>query len=219
MNKIIPQIRNCLVKNDQAQILELAKQNKRMLSYLAALTYDPEQLIAWRAISALGVTAGWYADYDLEFVRIHLRRWIWLLNDESGGIGWRAPEAMGEIIRANPQNLSEFIPILISTLDMEPEDAPPFRAGTLWALGRLAQVVPDQIYAALAAITACLSDPAPQTRGMAVWCISQMKSAQAVDNWKALLEDKKTVLIYQDGQIIQHSIAELAAQALQELPQ
>jgi hypothetical protein len=217
MNKTLQQIRSCLVENDQTQILELAKQNKRMLSYLGALTYDPEQLIAWRAITALGVTAGWYAKQDLEFVRIHLRRWMWLLNDESGGIGWRAPEAMGEIIRSHPYHLSEFIPILISTLDLEPEDAPPFRAGTLWALGRLAQVVPDRLCPGLPAITACLFDPAPQTRGMAVWCLSQMNAADAIENWQPLLEDKKTVQIYQDGQITEHIIAELAAQALHKL--
>ena len=213
MNKIIAQIRSCLVENDQARILELAKQNKRLLSYLAALTYDPVQLVAWRAITALGVSAGWYVHQDLEFVRIHLRRWNWLLNDELGGVGWHAPEAMGEIIRADPQRLGEFIPILISTLDLEPEDAPPFRSGALWALGRLAQVVPDQICAALAEITACLSDPAPQTRGMAVWCLTQMNAADAVEDWKALLEDEEPVLIYQDGQITEHIIAELAAQA------
>ncbi len=214
MNKTLQQIRQILMQNDQDQILTLAKKNKRILSYLTALTYDPEDLVAWRAISALGTAASWFAVHDLEHLRIHLRRLMWLLNDESGGIGWRAPEAMGEIISACPQHLGEFIPILVSVLDMEPEDAPPFRAGALWAIGRLAQVVPQALTDAVPKILPYLSDPNAQTRGMAVWCLLQMKGTAGINNLEELLRDNEPVLLFQDGFIEKLSVVDLAALAL-----
>ncbi len=218
MNQAIQQIRQYLVENNQSQILEIARQNKRILSYLTALTYDPDQLVAWRAIAAIGYAAEWYADRDIEYLRIHLRRLIWLLSDESGGIGWHAPEAMGEIIRARPDLLAEFIPILISIFDMEPEDAPPFKAGALWAIGRLAQVSPEVLTEALPQIFACFSDPDPQICGMAVWCISQAQMMIKIDGWDALLQDKKPVLVYRDGKIDSYTISDLAALAIKQLP-
>ena len=97
-------------------------------------------MIAWRAIEAFGAAGAQIADRDPEFVRGHLRRLLWLLSDESGGIGWRAPELLGEALYRRPGQFAEFMPILASLLDMEPEDAARFRAGWLWAVGRVAEV-------------------------------------------------------------------------------
>jgi len=35
---------------------------------------------------------------EMESARVIMRRLMWSLNDESGDIGWGAPEAMAEII-------------------------------------------------------------------------------------------------------------------------
>jgi hypothetical protein len=189
------------------------------LSYLTALTYDPQALIAWRAVSALGLAAGTIADRDPEYVRVHLRRLMWLLSDESGGIGWKAPEAMGEMIRSRPHLFCEFIPILIAVLDMEPEDVPSFRAGTLWALDRLAQIVPERISPAAHLILPCLHDPDAQVRGLALLCLSQIKHPVSRQDLEMLLRENKPVLFYQDGQMMELNIAQLCAQVTQNLAQ
>ena len=212
---MINQLRSWLVEYNQEEIINYARKKKRVLSYLTALTYDPEPLLSWRAVSALGVAAGCIADQDAEYVRVHLRRLMWLLNDESGGIGWRAPESMGEIIRARPQLFGTFIPIVIAVLDMEPEDAPPFRPGTLWALGRLAQVAFDEIYPALPWIIPCLKDPHAQTRGMAVWCLMQLHQGRTVVELQSLVQDEKPVLVFQNGEILNTTVSQLASQAIQ----
>jgi len=82
----------------------------------------------------MGLVAAEQAVTDPVFVRGHLRRLVWLLNYESGGIGWQAPEALGAVIAARPDSFADFIPILVSLPDMEPEDAFHFRAGYLWAM-------------------------------------------------------------------------------------
>ena len=91
---------------------------------------------------ASGLAVRIIARRDPEYIRNYLLRLFWLINNESGGIGWRAPELIGEILYHCPQ-FSQFFPMLISLLDLE-EDAPRFRVGTLWAIGRVAQVEREQ---------------------------------------------------------------------------
>ena len=198
-----------LVAEDFSSIIEISRHNRRTLSYLTALTYDSDPLVGWRAVEAMGLVAGLVAEDDPEFVRIHLRRLQWLLNDESGGIGWRAPEAMGEIIRSQPNLLAEFIPIIISLLDMEEEDVIRFRPGILWAIGRLAQIMPDAMEPALPWVYPCLRDPDPKTRGMAAWCLGELHADIPPKLRATLLVDDESVELYRDGQIVETTVAKL----------
>lgn len=211
------QLRNLLVNEAYGPIIELAGHKRRVLSFLTTLTYDPDPLIAWRAIEAIGLAAGRIADDDPEFVRIHLRRLLWLLNDESGGIGWRAPEAIGEIIRNRQKQFAEFVPIVISLLDMEEEDVGKFLPGILWAIGRLGQVMPDAAKLAIPGIVPCLNNPDPQTRGMAVWCLGQLHAANHLLP-EVLLKDDSAIDVYLDGQLVCKSVAQLAGEALAAKP-
>lgn len=208
-------LRDGLANQDYDDIVELAGSRRRVLSFLTALTYDLDPLISWRAVEVVGLAAGRISDEDPEYVRVHLRRLMWLLNDESGGIGWRAPEMMGEITRSRPERFAEFVPIVISILDLEEEDAVRFRAGTLWAIGRLGQVMPDAVQSAIPWIMPCLNDPDAQTRGMAVWCLEQLDAPRHLASHKALLEDESPVELYLDGQIVHTQVGALACAALQ----
>jgi hypothetical protein len=170
-------LRSLLLANRLDQIGELAASRRRVLSYLTALTYDPDPMLSDRAVQAIGVAADRIAGgtpEGAEYVRTHLRRQMWLLSDESGGIGWRAPEIMGEIIYHRPKEFAEFIPIVISILDMEAEDVVRFRSGALAALGRLAQVLPlDSLQAAIPLILPCLQDEDARVREAARRCLDQ----------------------------------------------
>jgi hypothetical protein len=208
------QLRDWLAQGHYEAIVKLAPRKKRILSFLTALTYDADPLISWRAVEALGLAAGRIADNDPEFVRNHLRRLMWLLNDESGGIGWRAPEAMGEVLRSRPARFTEFVPIVLSFLDMEEEDAVRFRPGTLWAIGRMGQVMPETVRPAVARIISYLNDPNPQTRGLAVWCLRQLGDAEHLANHDTLLMDESPVELYADGRLVTKSVAQLARAAL-----
>jgi hypothetical protein len=208
------QLREWLANRRYADIVELAGRKKRVLSFLTALTYDPDPLISWRAVEAMGLAAGRIASEDPEFVRNHLRRLVWLLNDESGGIGWRAPEMMGEIVRNRPEQFGEFVPIILSLLDMEEEDAVRFRPGTLWAIGRLGEVVQDRVKAATAQIIPCLEDPNPQTRGLAAWCLGELGAGEHLGRHD-VLRDESPVDFYVDGQLVRQSVGQLARDALE----
>jgi len=208
------ELRNLLVNQEFDEIVSLAGHSNRILSFLTALTYDEDPLVCWRAIEAIGLAAARIADRNPEPVRIHLRRMQWLLNDESGGIGWCLPEAMGEIIYHRPQCFAEFVPIVISLFDMEEEDAIRFRAGILWAMGRLAQVIPQSLDDALAWITPLLQDPDPQVRGMAVWCLGQLGATENLVEHRPLFSDNCLVTLYSQRQLIHKKIGKLAQEAI-----
>ena len=136
------EILRILCSNDKTAILAYAKNNKRLLSYLTGLTYHPDPQIADRAVAAFGTAAWVIAGQDPEFVRNQLRRLFWLVNDESGGIGWRAPELIASVLVSCPGLFDEFISPLVYLLDLEPEDAPRFWTSVLASIERLAQVRP-----------------------------------------------------------------------------
>ena len=149
---------------------------------MTALTYDENQVICERAIKATGVAAKVIAERDVEYIRNYLLRLFWLVNDESGSIGWRVPELIGEILFHCP-NFDQFFPMLISLLDLEREDAPRFRAGTLWAIGRVAQVAPDGMRPALPRVLEfTLPGEDSDTTHMAIWCMEQLSAQTYVPN-------------------------------------
>lgn len=169
-------IRRYLLQDEIKSILQIAGSKKRILSQLTALSYDEDDVVSERAIQAAGLAAKVIAERDPEFVRNTLLRLFWLVNDESGGIGWKAPELIGEILYNCPQ-FEQFFPMLISLLDLEEEDAPRFRAGTLWAIGRVAQVAKEAMLPALPRVQTYLSDDAPSSanvKNQALWCVEQL---------------------------------------------
>lgn len=202
-------LRGWLSRADFKAIVDYAGGHKRTLSFLTALTYDQESLISWRAVEALGLAASKISEKDIAYVRNHLRRLFWLLTDESGGIGWRAPEAIAEIIRQQPDYFREFIPILVNLMDTVPEDALRFRASWLWAMGRLAGVLQDKTQNVLPWIYPCLGDPDSQVRGMAVWCLRQLNHPFPPGQRMSLESDMGEVVLYIDHQTERTQIREL----------
>ena len=208
----LEKLRALLDAGDEPGLLAFARRRRRTLSYLTALTYDHNPALAWAAIHAIGLVAADLADRDPDYVRQHLRRLVWLLNDESGGIGWRAPEALGAIVSARPDCFEDYIPILVSLLDMEAEDAIRFRAGYLWAIGRLAQACPEPAEQSMPWVLPALDDPDPQVRGLALWCLGQFRPLPDLP-WgqvQLLAHDPAELTIYTAGRLQPVSVAELA---------
>lgn len=175
----LSEIRLLLISEDAQKLLEVAARRKRLLSQLTALSYDLDPVVSQRAIWAFGLAAHLIAETDPEYVRNHFRRLIWLLSDESGGIGWRAPELLGEALYYCHTCFPEYLPILVSLLDLEPEDAPRFRPGVIWAIGRVAQVAPQAMKPAAKFIQVFLEYPDPQVAALAHWCLEQFETAPA----------------------------------------
>jgi len=87
---------------------------RKVINPLISSLYSMDEKVQNRSILAIGIVAAKLADYDIESARVIMRRLMWSLNDESGGIGWGAPEAMAEIMARNNKLADEYHKILIS---------------------------------------------------------------------------------------------------------
>lgn len=212
------ELRTYLAARNFQAVSELSATQRRTLSFLTALSYDPEELVAWRAVEAFGLAADVLAEGEPEFVRGHLRRLMWLLNDESGGIGWRAAESIGEVLHYRPEMFADFIPILLSFLDMEAEeDSARFRAGVLWGIARLAQVRPQACRPVRMTIRSFLSDSDAQVRGVAAWCLGFIGSRAEEADLDALLNDTGLVLLYREGELEPVQVGHLACESRERI--
>jgi len=211
MEKMKKRLREVLAGRRRDDIADMAAQKKRTLGVLVSLTFDPDPLIAWRAAEAMGAAADRVAEFNAEYVRSHVRRLFWLLNEESGGVCWYAPQAIAEIICRRPQLLADNIPILVTLItSMAAEDLTRFRAGVLWAIGRVAPVAGEHLETVLPAVVASLDEEAPQDRGMAVWCLRQAGRQDLYSSRKDLQADDAGVVLFSEGRLIETSVKDLA---------
>lgn len=135
---------------------------------LQSLLFDPDPVVQWRAVEAVGRVSAVRAREDLERVREMVRRTLWLMNDESGGVLWLGPPVLGAVMANVPELCDELLPVLASFLEEEP-----FRVGARWALWRVALARPAAVAgAAAASLAASLADPDPAVRGHAALALA-----------------------------------------------
>lgn len=185
---------------------------RRVVNPLFALLCHRDETLRWRAISAFGQVVSQLAEQDLESARVIMRRLMWSLNDESGGIGWGAPEAMGEIMARSEQLAAEFSHILVSFIweDGNYLEHPLLQRGVLWGLGRLAATRPQLLGDVPQHLTPFLEATDPTLRGLAVWVLTRLGVALPPEVRRRLLNDPAMVRIYRDFQVQQVPISSLA---------
>lgn len=121
--------------------------DKQLTGHLFAHFYHMEELIKFRSTTAMGELVLRISGHSMEKARIILRRIMWNLNDESGGIGWGSAEAMGEILSKSPELAKEFKSILFSYLDtggnhIEHEI---LQRGVIWGIGTYLETSPQDL--------------------------------------------------------------------------
>ncbi len=197
-------LHHALEKGDIETVLSLAANNRRILSLLVRFAYDKDTLVGWRAIKAIGLAARVLVRTDYEFLRETCRKLLWSLTDESGGIGWAAPEILGEIVSADPRRFSDIIPLIAEVYDIEEKT---FRPGVLYALGRVAEVAPDLVMPFKDLISRALSEGEPASRVFAIDLLKILKNnlcKEDLDNidkiMRNVISDRSEAWIYRiDG--------------------
>ena len=203
-------LRALLADHQLDAVAAYARERTRTLGDLTALTYDPDAQVAWRAVEAMGIAAAHIAEDNPERVREQLRRLLWSLREEAGAICWRAPEAMAEIVSMCTPSFPEYVPIVVHLLvDTAEEDLAHFRAGMLWAIGRLGPLASNHLTDVLPVVTAALDHSEAQVRGMAVWALARVGQLAPLIQRKALLTDSGAVAFYADGTLVRRTVASL----------
>ncbi|MBF0111620.1 MAG: hypothetical protein HQK74_02675 [Desulfamplus sp.] len=141
IRKVKQQVYELLLLDDEKKAVEelLKISPAKSINPLFSFIQNSDEAIKWRAIRGMGQVVAQMASNNLESARVVMRRLMWSLNDESGGIGWGAPEAMGEIMAQDKRLYDEYYKILLSYLDEDGNflEYEPLRKGAIWAVERL----------------------------------------------------------------------------------
>lgn len=138
---------SCIKSADQEALDELISNYppKLLINHIIAATYNPVPAQRGLAVQTFGKLMAKIAAQDMEDARIIMRRLIWSLNDESGGIGWGAPEAMAEAMANVPLLCKEYLHMLISYIREDGNflEYAPLRKGAICGIEHIATNAPD----------------------------------------------------------------------------
>lgn len=191
------------------ELSELVVRKKGLMRYLYRLLYHKEKIVSWRSIEGIGVVVDRLAVEEAEVARNIIRSLLWSINDESGGIGWHAPECIGEIIYHRPVMFEEFASIIISFVNEQM-----IRSGVIWAAGRIAQAAPDLVRGAASQLIVFLDDSDSLVRGYTLRYLNIIGGRIDLKSYNNLMSDRVIIPVYENGQIKETTIADLAASLL-----
>jgi len=190
----------------------------RVINPLIGALYSNSERVRWHAVTALGPVVAALADKDMEGARIVMRRFMWSLNDESGGIGWGAPAAMGEIMAAHAGLAEEYSHILVAYMREDGYflELETLQRGLMWGLGRLAQVRPGLLRERNAAtyLPPYLASADPDVRGLAAWTLGLILVREAAPALKQMIADPGRVHHYINCAFVDETVGSLAEKAL-----
>ena len=189
---------------------------RQVISPLFSFLYDKDQNMKWVAVKAMGAVVAELANEDMESARVVMRRLMWNLNDESGGIGWGSPEAMGEILARHDGLANEYAPILISYTreDGNYLEHALLQRGLIWAVGRLAQVRPRIVQNAVQHLLPYLESTDATVRGLAARVMGLLAAQEAVSKLRGLKNDENQIQIYTNRGLVNCRVMALAEEAL-----
>jgi hypothetical protein len=214
-------LKKALLEGDLAVIERLSNQVpiRKLVNPVFSFFCDVHELVRWRAVTLMGILVSRLADQDMESARVIMRRLMWSLNDESGGIGWGSPEAMGEIMARHEKLAVEYAAILSSYArkDRNFLEHEMLQRGVIWGIGRLAQQRPHCLTGVDAHLAEFLDSKDAVHRGFSAWALGNLKSRLAVPKLKTLLKDGAEISFYDDFKIELITVGHLAKLALTKI--
>ena len=205
-------ISNLLHERKYLEILKLHHSPNKIINRLISLSYNKQILTAWRAIEAIGIISKKIALHNPESVRTLTGRLLWMIRDESGGIGWSAPEILGEIVRNNPDLCRDIARIIVSF-----HEERILTPGVLWAIGRMGRISPEMVNDAISIVISYLKDDDHIVQANAIYAIGEIGEKGHIK----LLENKNIqnsrVMFYIDSQLKNLTLQHLRERAIMRL--
>lgn len=171
---------------------------------------DKSERVRWNAVICFGDIVSAIAKEEMEPARIIMRRFLWTLNDESGGIGWGAPEAMAEVMCRSDELRKEYIHMLISYMQEDGDELfqdgnylelPLLQRGLLWGIGSLCHKFPDEMRGKRLDIDLekYLDSEDVEVRRLALWALAGLKMTYTSAFVEPFLEDSASFSLFVDG--------------------
>ena len=189
---------------------------RQAINALFSFLPSTDAKVRWAAVTAMGSMVSRLADRQMEQARVVMRRLMWQLNDESGGIGWGCPEAMGEIMASHEGLANEFAHILVSYVRKDGNflEYEPLQQAVVWGIARLAEVRPQLVREAVPHLLPFLEVRNATLRGLAAWALGMLGAKAARSEINSLVHDTAAIEIFVNRQIMRCQVGELARQAI-----
>ncbi len=212
------QIRRLLANHDfEPALAEIRRMPPRQaVSPLFGFFCDFDETVKWHAVTAAGALVADMAADDPESARVVIRRFMWNLNDESGGIGWGCPEAMGESLARSAAMAAEYWCVLTSYIQPHGNylEHPILQRGAVWGVGRLAHSQPQLLTECGKLFLPYLESDDPILRATALWAALPLPSPEFRTVLSELTEDHSQVRLYDGMRFSTACISDLAKNAL-----
>lgn len=191
----------------------------KLINALFTFLYSQQEIIKRRAVSSMGIFVADLANQDMESAKIVLRRLMWNLNDESGGIGWGSPEAMGEILARHSGLAAIYAPILLSYADKNGNylELPMLQRGLLYGILRLSEERPEFLKDSFSHLMAYLDADDAALRGISAEILGRIEAREALDALSAITEDRAVYRVFQNDRIVTRTVADSAREALSRI--
>jgi hypothetical protein len=210
-DSIEKQVSLALLKRDYHKLDRLSLQDKRVWRVLQFNLYQTDEALRWHSIEAVAVLLR--TQWDLgrrEKVRDYLRRLVWSISDESGGIGWSAPQTIAETVVAIPQLGEPFVNIMIDRAFREPA----LLKSGLWAIGRLGRRAGRSVGLFQDIVLASFAVDEPATLGLAAWALGEIKYRPALPYLQPLRRRHEPVRIYVPPRFLEKPLERWASGAI-----
>ena len=183
-------------KRDFDLLLNLCENDRRFWREVRFRLYDLDEDVRWAAVeTAAKLMRLWWNSGRKEKVRIYIRTLFWSITDESGGIGWSAPQTIAEIIFQIPELIDPYGSMLIAYAI----DEPPLVRGCLWGIGRLGTRLKEFVDFFKDKVLAVFQVDDDETLGLAAWAMGEVGFRHALPFLKKLRSGTEPVRIYIDG--------------------
>ena len=178
-------------QRDWETIEVLAGRRGRLLGKLFAMTFTADEVRAWHAIEAIGIASKAKAGRNSETIRDFMRRCIWSMNDESGELGWRSPEIMGEVLYRVPSLIPEYAHLMFHYFDESP-----FERGAVHAVMRIAPMAPELLEAHRIQLNRMSRHENATIRLLSVTAMNRAGVDVPSRTWQTLRFDASPVTVY-----------------------
>jgi len=184
-------VKELLIQKDLEALKGWIKTVRNPQRVLFSLAYDTDELVRWRAIEAIGQVTVLWSKHGYKKIKNLIRQQLWLMNDESGGLGWHSPEIIGEILVNVPALIEEYGPMLLSYLDEEP-----FERGSHLAIYRVAKIDPKPFVDKVDPLIVSLRRSDNYIRAFMIMALGEIAPTQLKENLKKLDSDSEQITIY-----------------------
>jgi HEAT repeat protein len=207
--------------SDHRELLKFSENSLlKLINALFSFLYHKNPVIKWNAVVAMGAAVSELAEEDMESARNIIRRLMWNLNDESGGIGWGSVEAMGEILAMNEALAKEYAPVLLSygREDGNYQEHELMQRGVLWGIGRLCEAGQGNIGKETAEyIIQYTGSNDAVVRGIAARVLGYLKYERSCSELESLTLDESPIQLFVNKRLIKSTVKEQAEKALEKI--